>query len=70
MGGRFCSTSGKCISFECIPHLGGFVLKDIKLGPVVQSVVSLMSSLRSQLVKCFTTYTEPHIPNHIYRFFC
>ena len=25
------------------------------LGPVVQSIVSLTSSLRSQLVKCFTT---------------
>ena len=25
------------------------------LGPVVQSVLSLTSSLRSQLVKCFTT---------------
>ena len=25
------------------------------LGPVVQSIVSLMSSLRDQLVKCFTT---------------
>ena len=25
------------------------------LGPVVQSIVSLMSSLRGQLVKCFTT---------------
>ena len=28
-------------------------------GPVVQSIVSLTSSLRGQLVKCFTTkYTE------------
>ena len=25
------------------------------LGPVVQSIVSLKSSLRGQLVKCFTT---------------
>ena len=25
------------------------------LGPVVQSIVSLTSSLRGQLVKCFTT---------------
>ena len=27
----------------------------IDLGPVVQSIVSLTSSLRGQLVKCFTT---------------
>ena len=27
----------------------------IKLGPVVQSIVSLTSSLRGQLVKCFAT---------------
>ena len=27
----------------------------VHLGPVVQSIVSLMSSLRGQLVKCFTT---------------
>ena len=27
----------------------------IILGPVVQSIVSLMSSLRGQLVKCFRT---------------
>ena len=26
-----------------------------KQGPIVQSMVSLMSSLRGQLVKCFTT---------------
>ena len=31
------------------------VYKVIDLGPVVQSIVSLMSSLRDQLVKCFTT---------------
>ena len=30
--------------------------KDVDgLGPVVQSIVSLTSSLRGQLVKCFTT---------------
>ena len=28
---------------------------DIDLGPVVQSIVSLTSSLRGQLVKCFST---------------
>ena len=28
---------------------------DITLDPVVQSIVSLTSSLRGQLVKCFTT---------------
>ena len=27
----------------------------INLGPVVQSIISLTSSLRGQLVKCFTT---------------
>ena len=27
----------------------------VHLGPVVQSIVSLTSSLRGQLVKCFTT---------------
>ena len=30
-------------------------LSDIEQGPVVQSIVSLTSSLRGQLVKCFTT---------------
>ena len=37
--------------------LGSFASKlDIKYqGPVVQSIVSLMSSLRGQLIKCFTT---------------
>ena len=28
------------------------------LGPVVQSIVSLTSSLRGQLVKCFTTLQQ------------
>ena len=28
---------------------------DDYLGPVVQSIISLTSSLRGQLVKCFTT---------------
>ena len=32
-----------------------FFFKSVDLGPVVQSIVSLMSSLRGQLVKCFTT---------------
>ena len=31
------------------------VPKDDNQGPVVQSIVSLTSSLRGQLVKCFTT---------------
>ena len=30
-------------------------LDKVGLGPVVQSIVSLTSSLRGQLVKCFTT---------------
>ena len=35
--------------FRCVAHF-------IELGPVVQSIVSLTrSSLRGQLVKCFTT---------------
>ena len=32
-----------------------FQLEKTVLGPVVQSIVSLTSSLRGQLVKCFTT---------------
>ena len=32
-----------------------FWLFSERLGPVAQSIVSLTSSLRSQLVKCFTT---------------
>ena len=36
-----------------IPHDKMF--HAINLGPVVQSIVSLMSLLRDQLVKCFTT---------------
>ena len=31
-------------------------LKYANQGPVVQSIVSLTSSLRGQLVKCFTTF--------------
>ena len=31
------------------------ICKTNNLGPVVQSIVSLTSSLRGQLVKCFTT---------------
>ena len=36
---------------------GGFLTVKVteQLGPVVQSIVSLTSSLRGQLVKCFTT---------------
>ena len=30
-------------------------MDELPLGPVVQSMVSLTSSLRGQLVKCFTT---------------
>ena len=30
-------------------------LNNVLLGPVVQSIVSLTSSLRGQLIKCFTT---------------
>ena len=35
-------------------HLSGLT-DTIFLGPVVQSIVSLTSSLRGRLVKCFTT---------------
>ena len=35
--------------FECV------LIFILYLGPVVQSIVSLTSSLRGQLVKCFTT---------------
>ena len=37
------------------------------LGPVVQSIVSLTSSLRGQLVKCFTTL-EPTTYNFITKY--
>ena len=33
-----------------------YMYAEDKLGPVVQSIVSLTSSLRGQLVKCFTTF--------------
>ena len=35
--------------------LFGNEIKSAQLGPVVQSIVSLTSSLRRQLVKCFMT---------------
>ena len=40
---------------ECIIyHIGSAYAEVLKLGPVVQSIVSLTISLRGQLVKCFT----------------
>ena len=42
-GGRLCAVNHNC----CLPLFHGH------LGPVVQSIVSLTSSLRGQLVKCF-----------------
>ena len=33
----------------------GRLVKHVGLGPVVQSIVSLTSSLRAQLVKCYMT---------------
>ena len=42
----------KCFSFN-VGVLLNYVV--VELGPVVQSMVSLTSSLRGQLVKCFTT---------------
>ena len=38
---------------KVIKHLTN---KHLDLGPVVQSIVSLTSLLRGQLVKCFTTF--------------
>ena len=41
---------------ECVVTPGSDVaMCSNELGPVVQSTVSLTSSLRGQLVKCFTT---------------
>ena len=40
-----------CLLISC---LSGMASRD-NLGPVVQSIVSLTSSLRGQLVKCFMT---------------
>ena len=42
----------KQINFVCIQTSG---IKEQYKVPVVQSIVSLTSSLRGQLVKCFTT---------------
>ena len=39
-------------TFECRKRL---MTTNEDLGPVVQSIVSLTSSLRGQLAKCFTT---------------
>ena len=36
-------------------HIWGTAKMKENLGPVVQSIISLTSSLRDQLVKCFTT---------------
>ena len=41
--------------FDILQHLQILSAEIINLGPVVQSIVSLRSSLRGQLVKCFTT---------------
>ena len=35
-------------------------IQELNLGPVVQSIVSLTSSLRGQLVECFTTLYQLH----------
>ena len=40
---------------NCVLDLLNQVFQRKHLGPVVQSIVSLTSSLRGQLVKCFTT---------------
>ena len=41
--------------FKETPKTSPVVVNVIEMGPVVQSIVSLTSSLRGQLVKCFTT---------------
>ena len=46
------------VRFDPLLEPLNFVVDDNKhdnLGPVVQSIVSLKSSLRGQLIKCFTT---------------
>ena len=44
---------------RCVPYSSGVgtgkMKKPCHQGPVVQSIISLTSSLRGQLVKCFTT---------------
>ena len=44
---------------------GSVIIRFNRQGPVVQSIVSLTSSLRGQLVKCFTTL----YPNTFSHFF-
>ena len=54
-------TSYQPLSFSCYSvhsfyfFVRDFVVELLEQGPVVQSMVSLTSSLRGQLVKCFTT---------------
>ena len=43
------------LSFTCYGTNGGLVVMADDQGPVVQSIVSLTSSLRGQLVKCLMT---------------
>ena len=40
---------------DMICKISNFEVKNKDLGSVVQSIASLTSSLRGQLVKCFTT---------------
>ena len=54
------SSKKTCIESTCNVPFSSVYFKQSKfiytdLGPVVQSIVSLTSSLRGQLVKCFTT---------------
>ena len=41
--------------FGCLRMSKKMMMNLKKMGPVVQSIVSLTRSLRDQLVKCFTT---------------
>ena len=54
---RLLTSEQHALSLHCLLLFSEFVfrIKYIDQRPVVQSIVSLTSSLRSQLVKCFTT---------------
>ena len=50
------------LSFLSVQEFGYFqlIILVANHGPVVQSIVSLTSSLRGQLVKCLRLYTQKH----------
>ena len=47
--------NNRALIYKCDPNAELLYYSAIYQGPVVQSIVSLTSSLRGQLVKCFTT---------------